>query len=102
MLHAESYLFPRGTTVIVVTPVNQETWATAARQLGRRGLRVVTVLVDPSSFGGRRSSAGLASLLQGYGLAVYSVRCGDDLTAVLSHGRSRSGYFYDVDRKNRD
>jgi uncharacterized protein (DUF58 family) len=93
MLHAESHLFPRGTTVIVVTPTNQEKWVVSARQLVRRGLRVVTVLVDPASFGGRHTSAGLASLLQGYGMAVYTVRCGDDLTAVLSQGRSRSGYF---------
>lgn len=93
MLHAESHLFPRGTTVIVVTPTNQEKWAVSARQLVRRGLRVVTVLVDPASFGGRQTSAGLATLLRGYGMAVYSVSCGDDLTAVLSQGRSRSGYF---------
>lgn len=93
MLHAESHLFPRGTTVIVVTPTNQEKWAVSARQLVRRGLRVVTVLVDPASFGGRQTSAGLAALLQGYGMAVYSISCGDDLTAVLSQGRSRSGYF---------
>lgn len=93
MLHAESHLFPRGTTVIVVSPTNLEKWATSARQLVRRGLRVVTILIDPESFGGRKSNAGLETVLQGNGMAAYRVRCGDDLTAVLSQVRSKSGYF---------
>ncbi|MBE2221881.1 MAG: DUF58 domain-containing protein [Anaerolineae bacterium] len=93
MLHAESHLFPRGTTVIVVSPTNLDKWATSARQLVRRGLRVVTILIDPESFGGRRSNAGLESMLHGNGMAAYRVRCGDDLTAVLSQTRSKSGYF---------
>jgi uncharacterized protein (DUF58 family) len=93
MLHAESHLFPRGTTIIVISPTNRDKWATSARQLVRRGLRVVTILIDPESFGGRRSSAGLETLLHGNGMAAYVVRCGDDLTAVLSQSRSKSGYF---------
>jgi len=93
MLHAESHLFPRGTTVIVVTPTVRESWAMAARQLARRGLRVVTVLVEPESFGGNRSAAPLASLLQAYGMVVYLVQRGDDLTAALSRGTKQTGYF---------
>ena len=93
MLHAESHLFQRGTTVIVVSPTNLEKWATSARQLVRRGLRVVTILIDPESFGARRSNAGLETMLHGNGMAAYRVRCGDDLTAVLSQTRSKSGYF---------
>ena len=93
MLHAESHLFPRGTTVIVVTPTNQDKWTTSARQLVRRGLRVVTILIDPESFGGRRTNAGLETMLHGNGMAAYRVCCGDDLTSVLSQNRSKSGYF---------
>jgi uncharacterized protein (DUF58 family) len=93
MLHAESHLFPRGTTVIVVTPTVRESWAMAARQLARRGLRVVTVLVEPESFGGNRSAAPLAALLQAYGMVVYLVQRGDDLTVALSRGTKQTGYF---------
>ncbi len=93
MLHAESHLFPRGTTVIVVTPTNQEKWATSARQLVRKGLRVVTILVDPQSFGARRSNASLETMLHGNGMAAYRICCGDDITAVLSQSRSKSGFF---------
>lgn len=93
MLHAESHLFPRGTTVIVVTPTTQDEWPSAARQLARRGLRVVTVLINPASFGGYRSSDGVLSLLQASGMVAYLVNNGDDLTAVLSQTRKQAGNF---------
>ncbi|VAW43610.1 FIG002343: hypothetical protein [hydrothermal vent metagenome] len=91
VLHAESHLFPRGTTIIVVTPTTQENWATAARQLARRGLRVVTVLINPESFGGSRSSDKLFTMLQASGMVTYMVNEGDDLTAVLSQTVKRAG-----------
>ena len=93
MLHAESHLFPRGTTVIVVTPTTQDEWPSAARQLARRGLLVVTVLINPASFGGYRSSDGVLSLLQASGMVAYLVNNGDDLTAVLSQTRKQAGNF---------
>lgn len=93
MLNAEAHLFPRGTTVIVVTPTTEEAWATVARQLVRRGLRLVTVSVDPGSFGGSQSSAGLVQLLQAAGMATYMVRNGDNITASLSQANVRSNQF---------
>jgi uncharacterized protein (DUF58 family) len=92
MLNAESHLFPRGTTVIVVTPTTRENWPTAARQLARRGLRVVTVLVNPASFGGPRSTDQVYMMLQASGMVVYMVNSGDELTAVLSHSVKRAGH----------
>jgi uncharacterized protein (DUF58 family) len=93
VLHAEAQLFPRGTTVIVVTPSNSERSAAAIRQLTRRGLRVVTVLVDPATFGSRRSSAQLASLLQASSVLTYLVKSGDNLTKTLSAGHVRASYY---------
>jgi uncharacterized protein (DUF58 family) len=93
VLQAESKMFARGTTVIAITPTNQDSWATAARQLSRRGLRVVSILVDPESFGGRRTSAGLAHLLQASNMVTYLVRCGDDLTAVLSATSVKASHY---------
>jgi uncharacterized protein (DUF58 family) len=93
VLHAESHLFPRGTTIIVVTPTTRENWATGARQLARRGLRVVTVLVNPASFGSRHSADGLLGLLQASNMVTYLVNRGDDLTAVLSQRKQQSGAF---------
>lgn len=93
LLHAESHLFPRGTTLVVVTPTTKEKWALTARQLARRGLRVVTVLIDPASFGGQGSSDEVAALLQSSGMTVYVVRYGEDVAAVLSQNLRRSGAF---------
>jgi uncharacterized protein (DUF58 family) len=93
MLHAESHLFPRGATLIVVTATTRESWVTAARQIARRGMRLVTVLVNPESFGGMRSAAPLATLLQANGIVTYLVNNGDDLTAALSKGNVQSSYF---------
>jgi uncharacterized protein (DUF58 family) len=93
ILHAESHLFPRGTTVIVVTASPDENWALAARQVARRGLRIVSVLVNPESFGGRFSAAPLAALLQAGGMGAYVVNRGDNLTAVLSQNGRQSGYY---------
>ena len=93
MLHAETHLFPRGTTVIVVTPNVREEWAVVARQLARRGLRVVTILVNPASFHGQRSAEPLFHLLRASGQVVYMVNNGDDLTTALSRGATQAGYF---------
>ncbi len=84
MIEAENYLFPRGTTVVVVTANPDESWVESARQLTRRGLRMVTVLVNPESFGSHRSAAPLEMLLKANNQVAYLVNCGDDLTAALS------------------
>jgi uncharacterized protein (DUF58 family) len=91
MLEAESDLLPQGTTAIVVTPTTSQDWISACRQQMRRGLQVVTVLVNPESFGGPRSNAPLAQMLQATGVDTYLVNNGDDLSAVLSsRARARS------------
>ncbi|MFO7664080.1 MAG: DUF58 domain-containing protein [Chloroflexota bacterium] len=93
MLYAETHLFPRGTTVIVVTPYAREDWALGARQLTRRGLRVVTILINPASFQGARSAEPLYHLLQAGGQVVYLVNNGDELEAALSRGATQPGYY---------
>lgn len=93
MLSAETHLFPRGTTVIVITPNTREEWSVSARQLARRGLRVVTILVNPATFQGTRSAEPLYHLLRATGQVAYLVNSDDDLTASLSRGAIQSGYF---------
>ena len=84
LLLSESRVFPRGSTVIVITPTTRPEWAEAARQLRQRGLRVVTVLVNPASFGSRRTNEHLVSELQGREMGVVLINEGDDLTEALS------------------
>lgn len=92
VLDAEVQIFPRGTTVIVVSPSTNEAFATTMRQLVRRGLRAVPIVVDPESFGGRYSAVPLAEMMQASNMITYLVRCGDNLSAVLSTGSVRSRY----------
>ena len=86
---------PRGTTLIIITPNAQETVVTAARQLERRGVRVMVVLVDPASFGARNSAAGIKSLLEATGTPTYLVRRDDSLEQALSQ-QVRSRHFQPV------
>lgn len=91
LMTAESQMFPRGTTVIVVTPTTRKRWGGTAQQLVRQGLRVVTVLVEPQSFGGQFAAAPVGELLSGRGMVSYLVHKGDDLTAVLSQHKKQTG-----------
>ncbi len=84
VIHAEMHLFPRGTTVICITPSVDQQWATMVKQLQRRGMNIVTVLINPASFGGIASSEPLLNLLQANNLVAYLVNAGDNLTAVFS------------------
>jgi uncharacterized protein (DUF58 family) len=93
LLTAEAEQIPRGTTLIVVTPSTSETAATAARQLERRGVRVIVVLIDPASFGGHKSAVGVKALLQAAGTPTYLIRCGDPLEEVLSLPSGRQHYY---------
>ena len=92
VLNTESHLFARGTTIIVITATPDEKWAVAARQFSRRGLRLVSVLLNGESFGGGRSSAPLASLLAAGGMVSYMINEGDDITAVLSQSVKQHGF----------
>ena len=92
VLEAESKVFPRGTTVIVISPSSREELATSMRQLARRGLRLVTILVDPESFGGQNSAAPLADHLRAGAISTYLIRCGDDLTMAFSTSKMPSRF----------
>jgi uncharacterized protein (DUF58 family) len=87
MLTLEGDQFTRGTTVIVVTPSTREGWVEASHRLVRRGLRVITVLVDAESFGGRPGIKLIASHLGAVNIPTYMVHRGEDLRLALSRAR---------------
>ncbi|MCL4867627.1 MAG: DUF58 domain-containing protein [Anaerolineae bacterium] len=94
VLNAEINLLPRGTTIIVITCTTDQKWAISARELKRRGMRVVTVLVDPATFGGAHTNKGLSQLLQASGVMTYDVSNGDNLTIALSKSKVSSNFVY--------
>lgn len=88
MLTLEGDQFSRGTTVIVITPSTRDTWVTAAHRLVRRGLRVISVVVDSESFGGRPGSRVIAGQLGAFAIPTYMLYRGEDLRMALSRPRA--------------
>jgi uncharacterized protein (DUF58 family) len=87
LLTIEGDHLPRGATVIAITPSTRESWLGAAQRLLRRGLRVIAVLVDPETFGGRPGMRLIASRLAMNGIPAYTVKKDDNLTAALGRVR---------------
>lgn len=74
----------RGTTLIIITADQSETWVKHAEILSRRGIRIVAVLLDPASFGGDTSTQATEARLATFHAPTYVVKAGDDLSSVLS------------------
>jgi uncharacterized protein (DUF58 family) len=84
IITAEGPQLRRNATAIVVTSTDQPYWIAAARDINQRGVKVVTVLVDPHSFGYPRSNESLVHELSISGMPTYMVRKGDNLTEALA------------------
>jgi hypothetical protein len=86
---AEGAHLGRNTTAIIVTPTDQDYWIAAARDLTRRGLVVIAVLLEAHSFGHPRSNEDLVAELSASGIHTYLVREGDDLAETLVTPRAQ-------------
>lgn len=85
-LIADRIEYLRGNSVvIVVTPSVTGGLVDALRQLRNRVDSVVTVLIDPESFGGEVGVTTAARNLSTTGVQVYVVRQGDELARALDH-----------------
>ncbi len=84
MLTMDTDYLGRGTTLILITADQSERWIQQSHILLRRGIRVVTVLMDPVSFGGLSSVHATQARLASLNIPTYVVREGDNLTNVLS------------------
>jgi uncharacterized protein (DUF58 family) len=87
LLTIEGDHLSRGTTVIAITPSTRDGWVTAAHRLLRRGLRVIAVLIDPESFGGRAGMRQVAMRLGTVGIPTYFIRKDEDLPLALGKQR---------------
>lgn len=71
-----------GSSVILITPSSRADVLLAVRNLQRRSLHPLVILLDAQSFGGSPNEA-LAQSIRALGVPVCRVACGDDLAAVL-------------------
>ncbi len=88
LLVSEGTRLGRNTTAIIITPSIEPTWVAAARHLNDRGIRVVAILIDPSSFGATVTSLKTEIELVANHLPHYLIRRGDDLAQALGSRRN--------------
>ncbi|HFD39177.1 MAG TPA: DUF58 domain-containing protein [Anaerolineae bacterium] len=84
VLAAEGAHLARNSTAVIITPTEQGDWVEIARDLDRRGVRAIVVLLDSQSFGGLYGNADLVTRLAASGIPAYRVREGDDLAQALT------------------
>ena len=76
--------FGRSASLLVVTSSPATEWISVLRELRSRGLSIVVVLVDPTSFGGKQALDEVVMKLASVGIPAYLVRRGDLLSYALS------------------
>jgi len=84
LLAAEGLSFGRNSMVVVVTPSTQTAWVKVLRDLGRRGVDAIAVVIDPAGFGSRRQAGEVLQALAGAGILAYRVREGESLASALT------------------
>ena len=84
ILLSEGERLGRGVTLVVITPSLDRSWVAASRDLARRGVRIVAIVLDPESFGGQRGAENVIAELQMSRVPAYLVRNGDDLARALA------------------
>jgi uncharacterized protein (DUF58 family) len=84
VLSVEGGRLTRGTVVVAISPSVQEQWAQTALFLDRAGLRVVAILIDAASFGGRFGADMLREHLLNTGTPAILLQHGAPIKDVLS------------------
>lgn len=82
-LRLEGPAIPKGSTVVLITPADDESILDSMRQLRRSGLYPVMIHLARESFGGRPGGWDLADAARRLSLPGYSLRCGERLEAAL-------------------
>jgi len=79
----QATFLPRGSTVVMITPSNQQSVVLAAEDLERRNLKPVVVILDALSFGGVMDSKPNATMLSERRITTIVVSNGSDLKSSL-------------------
>jgi hypothetical protein len=90
LISEESKRFGRHTTVVVITPSTSEEWVGSLQFIAERGVKVASVLLEPSTFGGHENSLMVFGALAGSDIYTYLVRRSDDLITSLALGHDAS------------
>src|SRR6266702_590653 len=75
--------FGRNSVAIVITPSTSRDWHDGVRQLQRRGVQVAVVGLNAASFENKPDDEDTLALLEGAGVPVMRIKCGDSLSEML-------------------
>ena len=84
VIAAEERRFGRNTTVVAITSSTSVEWVGALRDIRRRGVGALAVLLEASTFGQAPSAMGAMSSLVASDIPTYLVKNGAPLDAALS------------------
>jgi uncharacterized protein (DUF58 family) len=90
LISNEARRFGRHTTVVVITPSNDERWVAALGLLHGRGVKVAAIVLEPSTFGSKESSLGVFASLAASDVFTYMVKRDDDLQTSLGAAPAES------------
>ncbi|HTI13827.1 MAG TPA: DUF58 domain-containing protein [Dictyobacter sp.] len=87
-LSMDAFHFGRNAVAIVITPSQSRNWHESVRHLQQRGVQVAVVALDAASFEAEYSTADedTLALLEGAGMPVMRLRCGDAIDNILESG----------------
>lgn len=83
LLALEGARLGRNHTLVAITPSAELEHIKVLREMKRRGIRVIAVVVDANTFGGRADTQRAAVELIASGVPTYVVKEGDELQVVL-------------------
>lgn len=90
LLAEETARLSRSITLVLITPSSEPNWIRFAQDARRRGLHILVILIDASSFGIRAEFDPVVGELASSGITAYTVRQGDDLRLALARGQRKS------------
>ena len=82
-LALDAFHFGRNTVAIVITPSNSRDWHEGVRHLQRRGVKVAVVGLNAASFDDSPVDEDTLALLEGAGIPIMRIKCGESLAQVL-------------------
>ena len=85
-LALDAFHFGRNAVAIVITASNSRDWHEGLRHLQRRGAQVAVVGLDAASFEHAPADEDTLALLEGAGIPVMRIKCGDPLAQILESG----------------
>ncbi len=84
VLTAEMEHLPRHTTLVAISPATDHMWVAAMRDIRRRGVHDLAVLLGANTFGDAPSHQDTLADLLASGIPTHLITCGQDISAALS------------------